>query len=58
MPAGPLAATVSVLFVLAALPAQDAPAPPPIPWRTDFRAARAEASEQHKPLFVVFRCER
>lgn len=38
--------------------AQQSPAAPPIAWRTDFAAARAEAKEQHKPLFVVFRCER
>lgn len=33
---------------------QDAPA---IAWRTDLDAARAEAREAGKPLFLVFRCE-
>ena len=26
-------------------------------WHTDLTTARALAAEQHKPLFVVFRCE-
>jgi hypothetical protein len=29
-----------------------------ISWRTDLDAARAEAARDHKPLVVVFRCER
>ena len=31
--------------------------PPAIAWRTDLNAARAEARERGKPLFLVFRCE-
>ncbi|MCK5942616.1 MAG: hypothetical protein KAI24_11635 [Planctomycetes bacterium] len=27
-------------------------------WHDDLNAARALAHQQHKPLFVVFRCER
>ena len=29
-----------------------------VAWRTDLDAALGEAKQQHRPLFVVFRCER
>ena len=31
--------------------------PPGITWRTDLEAARADARESGRPLFLVFRCE-
>lgn len=40
--------------LLALARGQDAPT---IAWRTDLVAARAEARETGKPLFLVFRCE-
>lgn len=43
--------------LLALARGQDAPAPTTIEWRTDLGAARAEARETGKPLFLVFRCE-
>jgi hypothetical protein len=29
-----------------------------IRWQTDFARARAKATEQHRPLLLLFRCER
>lgn len=29
-----------------------------IRWQTDFARARAAAAEQHRPLLLLFRCER
>jgi len=29
-----------------------------IRWQTDFARARAAAGEQHRPLLLLFRCER
>ena len=58
MHSGATARAVPAFLFAVVVAAQEAAAPPPIPWRTDFAAARAAAREQHKPLFVVFRCER
>lgn len=44
-----------MLVALAQLPRQEVAT---VAWRTDFEAARREAQEKKKPLFVVFRCER
>lgn len=56
-PAGILRDVIRILLAACCL----APAPlaqQRAEWHTDFAAARALASEQHKPLFVVIRCER
>jgi hypothetical protein len=51
---------LAVLAVAAALPlaAQETATPREIPWLADFAAARAQAAKEHKPLCVLFRCER
>jgi hypothetical protein len=49
-----LALVPCALLALAFARGQDAPT---IAWRTDLVAARAEARETGKPLFLVFRCE-
>ena len=48
---------ICLTFILAiALAAQGAPEGL-FPWRTDLDQARELASEQGKPLLIVFRCE-
>ena len=51
---------LAVLAVAAALPlaAQEIAAPREIAWQIDFAAARAQAAKEHRPLCVLFRCER
>jgi len=56
---------LAVLAVAAALPlaAQETATPREIAsreiaWQSDFAAARAQAAKEHKPLCVLFRCER
>ena len=51
-------APTPVLFLLPGLAAQATEAAPAIDWQTDFTAARESARESHRPLLVVFRCER
>jgi len=49
-----LVVSLAALAPAAALPGQDAP----FTWLSDFGAARARAAQEHKPLLVLFRCER
>jgi hypothetical protein len=51
---------LALLAAAAALPlaAQETATPHEIAWQTDFAAARAQAHKEHKPLCVLFRCER
>jgi hypothetical protein len=48
------------VLAAAALPlaAQEAATLRDVPWQKDFAAARAQAAKEHKPLCVLFRCER
>jgi hypothetical protein len=47
----------ALAFALAAIPAP-MPAQRELVWHTDIDAARRAAAEQHKPLLLLFRCER
>lgn len=47
------AAALSAMPILATASAQEG-----IAWHTDLDAARALAAEQHKPMLLLFRCER
>ncbi len=42
------------LFLLAVLPAQALPAPTAVQWRANYDAARKEAAEKSKPIFLNF----
>jgi hypothetical protein len=51
------AVLLPLVFAAAALTAQESAPTDAFRWRTNLAAARAEAAETGKPLFLVFRCE-